>query len=60
MLFWSVLISCVVRSPKSLPLPYPTLFLHLMSVQEHWFHKSVLRLKSEALVAKYLGRGISF
>lgn len=52
MLFWTVLISCVGRSPKSLPPPYPTLFLHLMSVQEHWFHKSRLRLKYEALVVK--------
>lgn len=52
MLFCSVLISYVGRSPESLPLPYPTLFLPLMSVQEHWFHKSGLGLKYEALVAK--------
>lgn len=60
MLLCSVLISCVGRSPKSLLPPYPTLFLPLMSVQELCFHKSGLRLKYEALVAKQLGKGISF
>lgn len=61
MLLWSVLISCVGRSPQesSAALSPPFSYL-LMSVQERCFHKSGLGVKYEALIAKYLGKGVSF
>lgn len=52
--------SCVGPSLVSLPLPYPTPFFLQRGAEEQRSRKSELQLQSEAVVAVWLGRGISF